>query len=131
MLKNAPLFIVALIVYNVIAFVGGVGTFEKEVFVLSLVSGAKVGVTTDILMVLLGLIIMMIELFKATRSSMASVIDHALSTLVFIAFLLEFILVQQVGTPGFLILTLLSLLDVIAGFTVTIASARRDVALER
>ncbi len=131
MLKHIPLFVIVFAVYNIVAFAGGESVLQEGLFTLSLVSGAAVQITTDILLVLFGLIIMTIELFKATRSSVASIIDHALSTLVFIAFLIEFILVKQVGTPGFLILMLLSLLDVIAGFTVTISSARRDVAFER
>ncbi|PIE42963.1 MAG: hypothetical protein CSA50_07525 [Gammaproteobacteria bacterium] len=131
LLKNIPLFLLVLIVYNIVAFSAGETVFEQSLFSIPLVSGAVVPVTTDTLIVLFGLIIMVIELFKATRSSVASVIDHVLSTLVFVAFLLEFVLVAKVGKPGFLILTLLALLDVIAGFTVTISSARRDVAIDR
>ena len=67
------------------------------------------------------------EIFKATRTSMASVIDHTLSTLVFVAFIIEFVLVKGAGTSTFLILGLMSLFDVIAGFTVTIVAARRDI----
>ncbi|PID44726.1 MAG: hypothetical protein CSB48_00965 [Proteobacteria bacterium] len=131
LLKNIPLFLLVLIVYNVVAFTGEATVFEQSLFSISLVSGAVVTMTTDTVIVLFGLLVMAIEIFKSTRSSVASVIDHALSTLVFVAFLLEFVLVAQVGKPGFLILTVLSLLDVITGFTVTISAARRDVAVDR
>ena len=50
---------------------------------------------------------------------------------VFIIFLIEFIVVKGAGTSTFFILALMSLFDVIAGFSVTITTARRDVTLDR
>ena len=66
---------------------------------------------------------------KATRSSQASAIEHALSALVFAGYLIEFLLVKSAGTGVFLVLTLMSFLDLIAGFTVTLGAARRDVTI--
>jgi uncharacterized membrane protein len=71
-----------------------------------------------------------IEVVKATRSSMASAIDHALSALVFAAYLVEFLLVKAAGTGVFLVLTIMSFLDLIAGFTVTLGTARRDLTIQ-
>jgi hypothetical protein len=45
---------------------------------------------------------------------------------VFVLFLIEFLVVKDCGTSTFFILGLMSLLDVIAGFTVSIVAARRD-----
>ena len=59
-------------------------------------------------------------------TGMSSVIDHALSMAVFVIFLVEFLVVKGCGTSTFFILGLMSLVDVIAGFTVSIAGARRD-----
>jgi len=81
--------------------------------------------------VLAGVIALFIEIVKATRTSMASVVDHALSPLVFAAYLVEFLMVQVAGTGIFMILTLVSLLDLIAGFSVTLGAARRDLIIER
>ncbi|ARU58887.1 transmembrane protein [Oleiphilus messinensis] len=131
LLKHVPLFAVILIIYNITAFMGeGSTPMEAALFSLNLVSGATLTLTLDMFMVLLGLLVMFIELLKATRSSVASVIDHGLSTVVLIVFILELILVKNTGTPGFLVLTILAFLDVVAGFTVTISSARRDVMVE-
>ena len=63
------------------------------------------------------------------ENEFASVIDHSMSTLVFIIFLVEFLTVKGAGNSTFLILGLMSLFDVIAGFTVTIVAARRDFAV--
>ena len=60
---------------------------------------------------------------------MASVVDHTLSTGVFIALVVEFLTVAECGTSTFFILALMALIDVVAGFTVSIVAARRDFAV--
>ncbi|MBX7256352.1 MAG: hypothetical protein K1Y02_08305 [Candidatus Hydrogenedentes bacterium] len=77
----------------------------------------------------LGIVLLFAEILKATRLSKTAVIDHMLSTVVFIVFLVELIVVAGAGTATFILLTLLSLIDLIAGFTVSIATARRDLAI--
>jgi len=47
--------------------------------------------------------------------------------LVFVAFLIEYLVVDAVGNSTFLILAITSLMDVIVGFTVTISTAKRDL----
>lgn len=68
-------------------------------------------------------------MLKTTRSSMARAVDHALSALVFTACLVELLLVKTAGTGVFLVLTIMSFLDLIAGFTVTLGAARRDLTI--
>ena len=47
----------------------------------------------------------------------------------FAGYLIEFLLVKSAGAGVFLVLTLMSFLDLIAGFTVTLGAARRDVTI--
>ena len=133
LIKHLPLFTFLLLTYNILAFFGGSETplFEKSLFSWTLASGASIEFTVDLVMVLAGLLVFFIELMKSTKTSTAAIIDHGLSTLVFIGFLLEFILIPEAGTWGFLMLTVLALMDVIAGFTVSISTARRDLAIEK
>ena len=56
-------------------------------------------------------------------------LDHTFSMLVFVGFLIEFLMVADCGTSTFFVLMLMSLLDVISGFTVSIVAARRDFAI--
>ena len=51
--------------------------------------------------------------------------------LVFVGCLLLFLLVRKTGTSTFLLITLMSAIDVIAGFTVSIVAARRDLEIEK
>jgi hypothetical protein len=49
----------------------------------------------------------------------------------FIVMLVEFLLVPQAGTSTFFILMVISLVDVMAGFTVTVRTAQRDLQVDR
>ena len=80
------------------------------------------------LMVVGALVLLFVEIVKATRTSNASVIDHLLSAIVFVAFLVEFLLVRGASTSLFFILTVIALIDLLAGFSVSIRSAARDVS---
>ena len=124
---------VVLLAYNVVVLLGSdpVGALSVVVFRASLTSGAAFTLTAGELLILLGVVALFIEVVKATRSSMASAIDHALSALVFAAYLVEFLLVKAAGTGVFLVLTIMSFLDLIAGFTVTLGAARRDLTIQQ
>ena len=78
-------------------------------------------------MLLVGLIVLFIELLKSTTSRRTAIVNHALSMLLFVACLVEFLLAPAFATSTFFLLTVMVLLDVLAGFIVTIVSARRDV----
>ena len=132
--KYIPLFFYLLIIYNILVFSGGDNTqniLDLTLIEAQLISGAMFMLDVNGLLIILGVISLCIEVFKSTRTSVVSVIDHAFSMLVFIAFLVEFIVVKNAGTSSFLILTLMALFDVIAGFAVTISSARRDLLVTR
>ncbi len=79
-------------------------------------------------MVLLGVLFLYVELFKSTRTSETTIVDHLLSTFVLIFYLIAWIIYDWAGNSVFLILTSMSFLDVIAGFTITISAARRDLS---
>ena len=132
--KITPFFMFILIIYNVIVFIIQGETqnvLNADLFNMQLISGSVFTLSINDLLIILGVIALYIEIFKSTRASSFSVIEHAFSMLVFVAFLIEFIVVRKAGNAGFLILTLMSLLDVIAGFTVSISTARREFPLIR
>lgn len=122
-----PLLAIILVAYNVMALFFNIDfAAVAPVFNLSLMSTAVWSPTAGDLLVMLGIVFLYVEIFKATRSGNASIVDHAVSMFVFIIFLVECIVVKFAGTSTFIILTLMSLFDVVAGFTITISSARRD-----
>lgn len=126
-----PMLGVLWIVYNVMLLLGAVPEgLARPLFGVPLPSGAAVTVSRGELLIGLGLLALYIEMLKATRTGTASVIEHSVSVLVFIAFLVEFLVVAGAGTATFGILGLMSLLDVIAGFSISIYAARRDLAID-
>jgi hypothetical protein len=125
LIKNTPLLLFILLAYNLVVL-GGI-SLDSIVLQTSLLSGAQWQFTTSDLLLALGLVALGAEVLKSTRSSNASIIDHALSMLVFVAFLLEFLAFEAAGTSTFFLMMLMSFIDVMAGFAVTISSARRDV----
>lgn len=126
-----PLMLIPFILYNLIAF-GFVGTsgltpFDAEVFSMNMMSGGTFSLTLGDILLVISLIMLFFEIIKSSRTSNASVIDHLLSTLVFVAYLVEFLLVKSAATPIFFLLMTMAFIDVLAGFSVSIRSAGRDV----
>ena len=129
MLALFPLLIIPLIVYNVIlVFGGGVAAFDASVFSISMLSGGEFVMDVAALLIVVSLVLLFFEIMKSTRTSNASVLDHLLSTFVFIAFLVEFLLVPGAATSVFFILMVMSAVDLMAGFSVSIRAAGRDVS---
>lgn len=127
MIRAVPLFILPLAIYNLMMLTGDINaSLAAELFSVDLMSGAVWSFTVHDAFVIGGVLVLYFEIFKATGTGLASVLDHTLSMLVFIVFLVEFLVVEGCGTSTFFALALMSLLDVIAGFTVSIVSARRD-----
>lgn len=130
MLVNFPLLVVPVLVYNLFVFSGGGQPAEllwnESVFTVTMVSGLAWTLTMGDLLLIASLVLLFIEVLKATRTGSGSIIDHLLSTAVFVACLVEFLLVPQAATSTFFLLMAMTLFDVIAGFSVTIRAARRD-----
>ena len=127
MLSAIPLLSIVLLLANAVAF-GAQGGFAAELFQLTLPSTGVVTITAGDGLILLGLALLYGEIFKATRTGSMSVLDHALSLIVFIVALVELLIAPKFAHAAFVAICVMCLIDVIAGFTVTIASARRDFA---
>lgn len=104
---------------------------DQAVLAVQLPSGAIWQPSYGDLMLVLGLVALFIEIFKSTRTTDTSIIDHVLSTFVLTGYLVMWLIDPWAGNSYFLLLTLMALIDVIAGFTVTIAAARRDIEVEK
>jgi hypothetical protein len=130
MLSSLPLFLIIFIIYNAIVFLFP-GLLNSTLLSIPLFSKVTWSFTTPDLLLAISLIVLYIEIFKASRPSGSSILDHIFSLLVFIAFLVEFIAFPQAGNSTFFLITLMTFIDVVAGFTVTISTARRDISLDR
>ena len=68
---------------------------------------------------------------SASRISTRSLVDHLLSTLLFIGMLVEFLLVKQAATATFFLLLVISFVDAIGGYTITMRAAQRNVLVDQ
>jgi hypothetical protein len=128
-----PLLIIPIAIYNIFAFLiqADPSDWLKPLFTIHMMSGADWTVSAGELLIALALVLLFFEIVKATRHTQRSIIDHMLSTLVFIGALVEFLLVRQAGTSIFALLIVICLVDVVGGYSVSIRSATRDYTVER
>jgi hypothetical protein len=124
-----PFLVIVVLIYNLIVFVSATALGDT-VLSVSMMSGAVLSLTTGDLVILLGLLVLFIEVMKSARSTSSTILDHMLSTVVFIVALVEFLIVRHAGTVVFLVITTICLIDVVAGYTVSIRAARRDIAFD-
>ena len=125
-----PLLLIPFALYNMVAFLLNMD-FTTTLFNAPLLSGRSMAVSTGDLLVLLGIALLYVEILTATRMSSKAIMDHVLSFVLFIVMVLQFIAMQRAATSTYLMLTALSFVDVIGGFTITIRTVQRDIALDR
>ena len=128
-MTSVPLLALVVAVYTALALVAS-GWLGTVLFSLPLLSGATLLFRGDDLLLVVSLFLLGIEISRATSSSSAAILNHVLSLLVFIIALIGFIVMPQLGNTTFFLILLMTLIDVIAGFTVTITAARRNVSYD-
>ena len=128
-IRAIPLLVFAFILYNVIVLAFGVDGLNSGIFSMHLLSGGDWTFTWGDFILLVTLLLLFIEIVKSTFTSTSTLIDHALSMIVFIAVLVEFLMVKQAATSVFFLVLFATLIDVIAGYTIGIRVARRDLSI--
>jgi|SRR5690606_31136138 len=130
MLVNFPLFLISFALYNMIVFLTPGVAWSDVLTTVPMQSGASWTITMGDALIALSLVFLFFEVLKATRTSARSMFDHILSTLVFIGALVEFLIVPQAATSVFALLLVMALIDVMAGWSVSMRAARRDLTVE-
>jgi hypothetical protein len=129
-IRAIPLIVIAFILYNVMIMLGhGTEALNNHIFTMHMMSGGDWTFTWGDLIILITLFLLFIEIVKSTYTSTSTLIDHGLSMVVFIACLIEFLLVKQAAHSVFFIILVSTLIDVIAGYTIGIRVARRDLSI--
>jgi len=140
MFAALPLLALPVIIYNLVVPFTMQGGFRSAVaasrmaeplFTIPIASGASLDVSLGDILLTVSLVVLFVELLKSTTSQRAAIINHSLSMVLFIVCLVEFLLLPAFATSTFFLITLMVLLDVLAGFIVTIVSARRDIDFAR
>jgi hypothetical protein len=132
-----PLLAVPVLLYNlmVLGLQGGLRSdqatarMNAPVFSIHMTSNGLWSISLGDVLLATALVVLFIELLKSTTSRKVAIINHSLSMILFIFCLVEFLLFQAFATSTFFLISLMVLLDVLAGFIVTIVAARRDIDL--
>ncbi|HVY33248.1 MAG TPA: hypothetical protein VG960_02385 [Caulobacteraceae bacterium] len=131
MIAAFPLLALIVLTYNLVALtMGGMHTTSAQdqltqpLFSVHMASSAVWSVGLGDVLVLGALILLFVELLKSTASRHVAIINHSLSMILFIVCLVEFLLFGACATSTFFLITLMVLLDVLAGFIVTIVGSR-------
>ena len=129
-LFSIPLTLVPLLVYAVLATgPAGLAALDGVLFSQDMLSGGTVIVTQGHAVVAIAIATLFLEVVKATRTGFAPVLDHVLSVLTAMAALVAFIVWPPAASGLFALLVLVALIDVLAGFWISLNVARRDVAI--
>lgn len=130
MLRTFPFLAIAVAAYNA-AVLGTRTPLDQVIGGATLPSGVAWTVTLADAFVIAALLLLFVEILAATSTRRSSIVNHGLSALVFVVCVVEFLLVPGCGTTAFLLITLMTLLDLVAGFSISILTARRDWSVER
>jgi hypothetical protein len=127
-----PLLLIPFVIYNIVAFIFRLpdDIWTTQAATVHMMSGQDWVLTWEDLLLAFSIFLLWIEIIKSTRMGMRSIMDHILAMALFVAMLVEFLLVRQAGTSTFFLLMVIALVDVLAGFIVSIRSAQRRLEIE-
>lgn len=137
-LEVFPLLLIPVAIYNLMALFSPdspPGSTEaalpammrSEAFALPMLSRSEMSLSWGDLLLLLAIVLLLVEVIKSARTASPAIINHMLSLGVFIVCLIEFLILPSFASSAFFLITMIVLLDALAGMVVSIISARRDL----
>jgi hypothetical protein len=131
-----PLLLIAVIIYNIIAF--GTGLTHHDVYAtlnsavsINMFSGDTWRYSFGDALVTFSLVLLFIEIVKSTRTSSRQIVNHGLSMLTFVVAIVEFIALHGFATSTFFFILVMCLIDVVGGYTISIIAAEHNLGLAR
>ncbi len=133
-----PLLAIPVVIYNLFALTKVLGVAKamasesagqaltSQLMSIPMPGGSHWVVAWGDVLILVSLIFLFFELIRSTHTDKVAIINHSLSLILFIVCLVEFLLMPGFATSTFFLIMVMTLLDVLAGFIVTIVSARKD-----
>jgi hypothetical protein len=134
MLAAFPLLALPVLLYNLLMLTisgafGGAGASQRlssPLVSLRMASHAVWAISLGDVLIAGSLLILFAELLKSTGTRRIAILNHSLSMILFVICLIEFLLFPAFATSTFFLIGLMVLLDVLAGFVVTIIASRRE-----
>lgn len=125
-----PLLLVPFAIYNIVAFLMPGLAWTAPLTTVHMMSGGDWSMSAGDMLIVLAILLLFGEMMKSTRIGIRTVVDHGLSLILFLAMVAEFLMVSQAATATFFLLLVISFIDVMGGFAITLRSAQRDLTVE-
>jgi hypothetical protein len=134
MLQSFPLLALSLVSYALLNRPHGRGSrpwYETRACNIELMSNDVWAVSYGEIFLLFSMLLLAVELVRATRNDVKSIANHGFSAVVFVAAMILFLAQPGYGNSTFCIYTSMTLLDFTAGFIITAVTARRGIMWQR
>ena len=125
-----PLLLIPFAIYNMIAFLTPGVSWTSPVTTVHMMSGQDWMLTWEDILLAFAIFLLWVELIKSARIGARGAVDHILAVALFVAMLIEFLLVQKAATSTFFLLMAIALVDALAGFVVGMRTAGRQIEVE-
>ena len=127
MLRLLPLMAVPLVIFMLFAAAQQSASWTDAIaFAPSMMSGAQWQVHYGDIFVFFSLIVLFLEIVNSVNTDSRSIINHGLSAVVALVCIVLFVTTAAFTNSAFFMLITMMLIDVVAGFVITIVAARRD-----
>ena len=128
-IRQFPFMAFAALLYFIIVGLAGLA-LDRTALTIPMPSGAGLALTIGEILIIVAVVLSFFELIGSSASSSA-ILSHGLQLIVFLVCLLLLLLLPRFGTGVFLIIVLMTLINTVAGYSISILRARRDFTLER
>ncbi len=128
MMIGFPLLLIPLAIVNILVFLMPGVSFTDPIFTVPLLSQAAWKITFGDMLIAFSMLLLLVEVIKGARPGGKYFTDHFLALLVFAGAVAEFLLLPQFATSVFFLLTVLMLVDFLAGISLRLRSETRRAA---
>jgi hypothetical protein len=125
-----PLLLIPFAIYNMIVFLTPGVSWTSPLTTVHMMSGQDWVLTWEDVLLAFAIFLLWVELIKSARIGARGAVDHILAVALFVAMLIEFLLVQKAATSTFFLLMAIALVDALAGFVVGMRTATRQIEVE-
>lgn len=115
-----PLLLIPFAIYNIFVFLMPGVAFTAPILDVPLMSGATWAPTFSDALLTLGVLLLLLEVIKASRPGARYLTDHLLSLIVLGAATAEFVLLAPFATSTFFLLTVLMAVEFLAGVSMSV-----------
>lgn len=122
-----PLLLIPFAIYNIFVFLMPGVAFTSPIASVTLMSGATWTATFGDALLALATVLLLFEVVKAARPGARYLTDHLLSLIASGAAMAEFLLLVPFGTSTFFLLTVLMIVEFLAGMSIGFRNRQRRV----